>query len=112
MASGLRDDGSVNNAQHILLLGHTHEGDGMIIEVKVIPNAKHCSIERMDSSSFKVRLKARPEKGKANRELIDLIEEKTGKKAEIIKGHTSQKKVVKIYAEAKEESKVLEFLSH
>ncbi len=84
----------------------------MIIAVKVIPNAKHSSIERVDSATFKVRLKAKAEKGKANRELIELIEEKTGRKAEIIKGHTSQKKVVKIYAEAKEESKVLEYLSH
>lgn len=77
------------------IAGSIPAGPIMIIDVKVKPNARECKVEEKDGV-YAVFVKAKPEKGKANREAVKLLEEHFGKKAKIISGLTSRKKRVEI----------------
>lgn len=68
------------------------------INIKVITNAKRQEIKKQEEV-FKVYLKSKPEKDKANKELISLLADyfKISKyNIEIIKGVHSKEKVLKI----------------
>lgn len=70
----------------------------MKINVKVIPGARKQEIEKGESG-FKVYLKSKPEKGKANKELITLLADyfNTSKSnIKIIKGEHARNKIVEI----------------
>ena len=61
--------------------------------IKVIPRAKKTEfVGTFDDGSYKIRLRAVPEDGKANEELLRYLEEETGKKWEIISGFMNQRK--------------------
>jgi uncharacterized protein len=67
------------------------------LAVKVTPNAGRSEITGMKDGVLQMRVGAPPDKGKANKELIDVIAEKLGiKKASvlIVKGQTSRYKTV------------------
>jgi uncharacterized protein len=72
----------------------------MYIQIKVSPKSRATEfMELMDDGTYKIRLKAAPEKGKANEELIKFLAQelnisKDGIK--IISGHTDRKKLLKI----------------
>ncbi len=71
----------------------------MIINIKVIPNSKQNKIEKISEESYRVHLKEKPLKGKANLALIKFLSfyfKIPRNEIEIIKGKTSQKKIVKI----------------
>lgn len=71
----------------------------MIIKVKVIPNAKKSEIVVLGQNSFKVKLTSVPEKGKANKELVELLAEYFGTKklnVRIIHGEFHREKVIEI----------------
>ena len=66
--------------------------------VKVIPNAKQRKVLQ-EGSTYRVYVKSAPEDGKANQEVIEVLADffhvkKT--RVEILKGHTSRKKVVEV----------------
>jgi len=42
----------------------------MLIKVKVFPNSKKREVIRKSKDSFKIKVKSKPEKGKASREAI------------------------------------------
>lgn len=66
------------------------------IQVKVIPRAKKTEfVGILDDGSYKIRLRAIPEDGKANDELLRFLEKETGKKWEIISGWTNSRKKLK-----------------
>lgn len=65
----------------------------MKINVKVISGSKKQSIEK--GEVWKIKLKNRAEKNKANIELINLLEKKF-KKVRIIKGLKSKKKILEV----------------
>lgn len=68
------------------------------IEVLVQPNSKEQSIEKF-GEGLKIRLVSKPEKGKANKELIEMLSHFFGiykDKIEILRGHKSRKKVVRV----------------
>lgn len=72
--------------------------DNKTITVKVIPRAKKTEyIGIMDDGTYKIRLKAVPEDGKANEELLKFLEKETGGKWEIVSGWTRTRKIIKIY---------------
>lgn len=69
--------------------------DTKTITVKVIPRAKKTEyISIMDDGTYKIRLKAVPEDGKANEELLKFLEKETGKKWDIVGGWTNSRKLV------------------
>ncbi len=70
----------------------------MIINIKVIPGARKQEI-RKENDIFKIYLRSKPEKGKANKELISLLASyfNTPKTSiSIIKGEYSRNKIIKI----------------
>jgi len=71
----------------------------MRIKVKVIPKASKAQVIVISAEELKVKVKSPPDKGKANRELIELLADHYGvAKAcvSIIRGETSRNKIVEI----------------
>jgi uncharacterized protein (TIGR00251 family) len=71
----------------------------MIVHIKVTPNASKNKILGFDEGVLKVRIRGVPEKGRVNQELIDFLAEIfeiAKSKIEILNGHTSKFKKVKI----------------
>lgn len=72
----------------------------MYIQVKVVPKSRETAfIEKMDDETYKIRLRAAPEKGRANEELIKFLSENlliTKDSIKIISGHTDPRKLLKI----------------
>ncbi len=70
------------------------------LRIKVIPkSAKNEIVEIMDDETIKIRIKAPPEKGKANQELIKFLSKEYNIPKEnisIISGKTEQLKLIKI----------------
>lgn len=71
----------------------------MNIEVEVHTGSSKARVERVGGLSFKVYIHASPEKGKANKELIEAISDYFGVskgEVEIASGLRSKKKVINI----------------
>lgn len=71
----------------------------IIIDVKAVPSSGYSKIIMDKSGSIKCYLKAAPEDGKANKELIKLLAESLDLKAmdiSIVAGLTSRKKKIRI----------------
>jgi uncharacterized protein (TIGR00251 family) len=67
--------------------------------VKVIPRASKNQIAGLESDAIKIRLNAPPVEGKANEALIEFLAETLGVRRaqiEIVRGHTSRRKVVRV----------------
>jgi len=70
--------------------------EGILLKVTVIPNASKNEIISNKNDVLKVKLKAVPQKGKANEELLKFLKKKLGIKARIVKGLTSREKTLEI----------------
>lgn len=72
----------------------------MYLQIKVIPKSAQTKfVEIMADGTYKFRLKAAPEKGKANAELIKFLAKTCNIHKDdilIISGYTDQRKLVKI----------------
>ena len=72
----------------------------MHLKIKVIPRSKRTEfVETMADGTLKIRLKAVPEKGKANEELLRFLSEALNlpsTKIELISGFTDARKLIKI----------------
>lgn len=66
--------------------------DEEIIQVRVKPKSEKNEVLSMDDGVLKVNVKAPPDKGKANKELIKLLSKHFKKKVEIISGLKSRNK--------------------
>lgn len=78
----------------------------MILQVKVIPKAQSSSIVGWEGAELKIRLKAVPEKGEANTELIAFLSKQLKipkSNMELVSGETSRHKRVKLYGITEEE---------
>ncbi|MBD3359439.1 MAG: YggU family protein [Candidatus Buchananbacteria bacterium] len=70
-----------------------------IYTIKVIPGSKKNKIIKLNQNSLKIKLTAPPEKGKANKQLIEFLGKyfKIPKNnIEILAGQTNKTKIVKI----------------
>lgn len=71
----------------------------MRIELKVITRAKKEIVEKISENSYRVKVTAPPEKGKANKRVIELLskEFKVSKQdIRIVSGDTSNRKTIEI----------------
>jgi len=93
----------------------TKTSTGVTFRVRVQPGAAKNEIMGVQEDVLKVRISAPPVKGKANRALVDFLAEKLGVKkseVEIISGHTSKIKKIKVVGEGvKIEKNLQRFLS-
>jgi uncharacterized protein len=77
------------------------------LAVKVTPNAGRNEITGFREGVWHIKIGAPPDKGKANKELIDFLSERLGIKKSailIIKGHAGRNKVIVIEGLASEET--------
>jgi hypothetical protein len=68
--------------------------DGATLRVHVVPGASRTEIKGRHDKAIKIRISAPPEGGKANRVLLDLVEDVTGGRASILSGASSRTKVI------------------
>ena len=71
----------------------------MKIIVKVKPRAKENRIEQADKNQFSVWVKARPEKGRANQAVIEILAEYFGfskSRITLLKGRRAKQKIFEI----------------
>ena len=69
------------------------------IELKVIARAKKEEIQKISENSYRVKVSRPPEKGKANKRIIDMFSAEFGikkKDIKIISGKTNNRKIVEI----------------
>jgi uncharacterized protein (TIGR00251 family) len=72
---------------------------GNRLAVKVTPNAGRNTITGVKDGVLQVKVAAPPDKGKANKELIDFLSERLGVRKSaiaIITGHTGRNKIISI----------------
>jgi uncharacterized protein (TIGR00251 family) len=73
----------------------------VIIQVKVIPGSRQNLLEKKEDGSYRVHIRAQPDKGKANDALIDFLAESLGvpkRCLRIVSGLTSRNKRIEIMA--------------
>ncbi|MFV9673408.1 MAG: DUF167 domain-containing protein [Acidimicrobiia bacterium] len=70
--------------------------DGVTVRVRVVPGASRTEVKGRYGDMIKIRISAPPEGGRANRAVVDLLEDLIGGSAEIVKGASSQSKTVLI----------------
>ena len=76
--------------------------NGVIFKPKVQPGAAKNEIAGIQGDALKIKINAPPMKGKANKALIDFVAKELGVKksdVEIISGHTSKIKKIKVLGE-------------
>jgi uncharacterized protein len=69
------------------------------LTIKVTPNAGRNDVTGCKDGVWQIKIGAAPDKGKANKELVDFLAEKLGVRKsaiEIIKGQTSRNKMLKV----------------
>ncbi len=74
-------------------------GDGIIIQVKVIPMSSKNEVIGIDGNIIKVKLTAPPVEGAANEQLIEFMSEILGVKKssiQMIRGFSGRNKILKI----------------
>ncbi|GAG76212.1 unnamed protein product [marine sediment metagenome] len=97
------------------MLKTTKTATGATFKVRVQPGASKNEIVGVQEDALKIRINAAPVKRKANKALIDFLAEKLGirkSEIEIISGHTSKIKKIKVLGEGvKIEKNLQHFLS-
>ena len=74
-----------------------------LIKLIVKSNSRNNSIEGFFGSALKIKISAAPEKGNANRELVNFLSKKLNipkKQVEIVSGFNSPHKIIKIRHES------------
>lgn len=73
--------------------------DGVLLNIEVGTKSDNFRITGYNSwrKSFEIKIKAVPQKGKANKEIILEFTKLTNKRVEIVSGHKSHRKTLKIY---------------
>jgi uncharacterized protein len=79
--------------------------DGVILNIEVSPKSDKFRITGYNQwrESVEVKIKALPQKGKANKEIITEFSKITKTTVEIVSGHKSHHKILKIYDTSEEE---------
>lgn len=66
------------------------------IKVKVKTKRPKTEIKKIENDIYYINLKSAPEKGKANKELINFLSKHFKKRVQIIKGLKSKEKIIKL----------------
>lgn len=66
------------------------------LKVKVFPSSPKTEIKSLENGLVKINLKAPPEKGKANQELIKFFKKEFNLNVRIKSGQTSREKILEI----------------
>ena len=73
-------------------------GSSVLIDVLVVPNASRREVVGIHGDRVKIRVPAPPEKGKANKAVVDLVRDETGaNRVEVVSGHGARVKTVEVW---------------
>ena len=78
--------------------------DDLILKIKVEPRSSRAGVVGQYGDALKVKLTSPPVEGKANKELIEVLAKHFGvhkRNIEIIAGHSSKNKLVKLYGKSR-----------
>lgn len=83
----------------------TTTNDDVLLDIEVSTKSDNFRITGYNNwrKSFEIKIKAIPQKGKANKEIINQFSKLTSRRVEIISGHKSHRKTLKIYDINKED---------
>jgi len=73
--------------------------DAVLISVKVLPGAPRNEVAGKINNTWRVKIAAPPERGRANKELIEFLSQRLGLRKDcldIVRGQTSHNKLVSI----------------
>lgn len=73
--------------------------DGVLLDIDVSTKSDTFRVVGYNQwrKSYEIKIKAIPQKGKANKEIINQFSKLTNRRVEIISGHKSHRKTLKIY---------------
>lgn len=73
--------------------------EGVLVDIEVSPKSKKFEVIGYNQwrEKIEIRIKSVPQKGKANKEIINEFSKLTGSQVEIISGLKSQHKTLKLY---------------
>ncbi|MDI6645295.1 MAG: DUF167 family protein [Methanobacteriaceae archaeon] len=85
--------------------GLTQVMDGLIVDIDVTPNSKNFEITGYNKwrERLEVKVQSLPKKGKANIEIVKCFSNLTKHDVEIVSGHKSHLKSIKIFNISKED---------
>lgn len=69
------------------------------IELKVITRAKRQGIEKISENSYRIKVSMAPEKGKANKRIIEMLAERFAVRKQdirIVSGEAANRKIIEI----------------
>jgi len=75
------------------------DSDGVVFAVKVVPGSSRTALAGLLGSELKVTVAAPPEKGRANKQLLQSLAKALGRPAKtltVVAGHTSPHKQVRV----------------
>ena len=77
----------------------TETKDGILVDIEVSPKSKKFEVTGYNQwrEKIEIKIKSVPQKGKANKEIINELYGITGLQVEIISGLKSQHKTLKVY---------------
>jgi len=80
-------------------------GDSLVVSIEVSPKSTEFAISGYNEwrDEIEVRITSMPQKGKANKEIINEFSRLTKSQVEIVSGLKSQHKTLKIYSISKKE---------
>jgi uncharacterized protein (TIGR00251 family) len=77
----------------------TARGDGVLLQLSVVPNARRTEVDGLHDGALRVRLAAPPIDGRANEALVAWLAKSLGvprRDVEVLRGETSRRKQVAI----------------
>ena len=77
----------------------TETDDGIMVDIEVSPKSKKFEIIGYNEwrEKIEIRIKSVPQKGKANKEIVNEFSRLTGSQVEIISGFKSHHKTLRVY---------------
>lgn len=69
---------------------------GAVLQVHAVPGAKHTEIRGEYGGRLKIAVKAPPEDGRANEELLNYLAKRCRVKAELVHGASSRRKTIRL----------------
>lgn len=76
------------------------ENGGTVITVWLVPGAHRTEIVGVHGDALRIRVDAPAEGGRANRELVGLMEKRTGAPVELMRGGRSRRKALHVHGVA------------
>lgn len=73
------------------------DNEDTLISVWVVTRSRRTEVVGLHGEALRIRVSAPPEEGRANRELIDFVKQRTGAAVDLVHGGGSRRKTLRIH---------------